>query len=351
MQILPEDLGVWRQVALARLRLLAHQGRHSANQLSNIGQIPSALRERGPEVLARDAARDAQPGFFARLYTGGLGLTAEAQSAVVSGMGGLFGGFIGGFGGGIGGGFGGPAIGLLASGDPHQAVMGAIFATLGAVGASFGFVMPRIMIRRACLNPVTAGEIETLLQFVDDPLLKDYLSLVREALAQPGLTADGQKNLRAAIHALGEAIDRLPPAPLPGQDAGLLRQELEEARRKATAESDRVVFDSLTRRIVALETSLRSVERADLLARRSRALRDEVEAQIEAVRMGIAALHDGAETGASFGGIADSVRRVSSEADSVADARNELNAYLTPPPVTLPTTDQSSQTLRVGQQN
>ena len=124
---------------------------------------------------------------------------------------------------------------------------------------------------------------------------------------------------------------------------------------EAATESDPVVAESLERRIGALEYALRSADRSALLARRSHALREEMRAQIQAVRVGLATLRDGAGDVGRFSTIADSVRRVAGEANAVADARAELDAASSAP--ALPRTkvadrpsEMAAEVQRVGRQ-
>jgi hypothetical protein len=269
-------------------------------------------------------------------------------------LGGLTGGFLGGFAGGFGGGFGGPAIAAAASG--HE-MAGAVFGTLAVSAVGFGFLGPGITLKRYHTKPVDIVDIDRLLALTSgDDVQTAYLHLVRDALQQTGLSEDAVASLRDALRTLGDALDRLPPAPLRGSDVEDVRGELERVRAEAATETDTVIVDSLMRRTAALEYAIHSADRSILLSKRAQALREEMRAQIQAVRVGLATLRDGAGDVGHFASIADSVRRVAGEANAVADARAELDAY-TPPTATAPRVEAATrpaepapETVRAGRQ-
>jgi hypothetical protein len=334
MEILPRDLGVWRNVALIR------------------------LRAGGPALTALPSSDEAtyqkRLGPLGRFWTRGLDLPPEAKAAVLEGMGGLIGGFLGGVAGGFGGGFGGPAIGAAASG--HE-IAGAVFGTIAVSAVGFGFLGPGITLKRCHAKQVNIADVDRLLALTQGNEVETaYLHLVRDALLQAGLSADAAQSLRDALRTLGDAIDRLPPAPPPGSDAEALREELAQVQAEAAAESDPVIAASLERRIGALEYALRSADRSALLAKRANALREEMRAQIQAVRVGLVVLRDGAGEVNNFASLAASVRRVAGEANAIADARAELDSYVAPSAPTprtetaTPPQEPETAVLRAGRQ-
>lgn len=330
MQLLPEDLGQWRLIALAHIRLLSMQGvggRSARRHMSPV--MPANL----VSIIAPQGLMEKEPkqGFWERVYTGGLGLKPPVADAVFDAIKPALGGILGGVVGGFGGGFGTNAVWMLASGEPGLQILGSVFGVAAVTGIAAGMMMPRYLVRKFAKSPLTQPEIAYLIQCAgENQLMKDYLSLAQEAMQQSNLPEQSENNLREAIRALGEAIDRLPETPLTIQDANRLEQEMRQAQANLLQETDPVVRASQERRLMALESSLKSSERSNVVSRRARALREEIAAQIESVRLGMASLHDGGqETGAHFGEIADSVRRVATEAGSVADARNEMDSFLT----------------------
>jgi chromosome segregation ATPase len=119
-----------------------------------------------------------------------------------------------------------------------------------------------------------------------------------------------------------------------------------------------VIIESQARRISALTQSLRNLQRNARISRRADALRDELMAQIGALRLGLSSLDT--EMGENLPGLtslADSVRRVAAEAGALADAREELDVALSvkpgtsrPLPIT-PVTDPDMQRVQVGRRN
>ena len=84
----------------------------------------------------------------------------------------------------------------------------------------------------------------------------------------------------------------------------------------------------MERRARAIEHRVASNERSALLARRSTALREEILAQIEALREGIAALSTHAPDFSGLAYLAQTARQVASEAGELASAREELEDSL-----------------------
>lgn len=344
MQLLPEDLGQWRLIALAHLRMTMYGpgGRIARRHIAPAYQM-NLLTVASPQGGSGDAHK---LGFWGRLYTNGLGLSPDVANAVFDAIKPAVGGIVGGTVGGLGGGFGVNGVMMLASGQPTVQIIGSIFATVGAIGVAGGLLAPRFMLKKIVKAPLSVAEISYLIECAgDNQLMKDYLTLAQEAMQRTNLTLEGEKNLREAIRALGELIDRVPDSLLAAQDANKLRVDIADVEAEISREIDPIVLASLQRRLTAQESSLKSVERANVISRRSRALREEISAQIESVRLGMASLQDGSqETGANFGQIADSVRRVAAEAGSLADARTELTAY-----ITRPTTVEEPAVLRIRQ--
>jgi hypothetical protein len=176
--------------------------------------------------------------------------------------------------------------------------------------------------------PLRDTEIEALLEYSETDLERAYLTLVRDAIRQE-VPRQTEEDVRAAIQALGEAIDRLPTVTLPSIDTAPLRAEAEaliaQARRSGT---DRVIAESLERRADALLRRAEAHDRSLLSVQRTDALRSEIEAQIEALRAGLAAFSAGMPVTEDMAHLSESARRVAAEATSAADARAELDALV-----------------------
>jgi hypothetical protein len=192
-------------------------------------------------------------------------------------------------------------------------------------------LLPGVWFRRLHRKPLSRGEIEELLPHVRDDLERAYLTLVLDAIEQKA-SPEVEKELRTAVRALAEAIDRLPLASATAADTAALRREAGEALGRAQSEDDAVIAASLLRRAEALGRRADAHDRSALLTRRSLALREELFAQAEALRAGLTAFHSGATDIAGLSDLAESVRAVANEATSVALAREELDAAATPPP-------------------
>ncbi len=63
-------------------------------------------------------------------------------------------------------------------------------------------------------KPLSAAEIAALLPKADDELERAYLTLAMDVVRQE-LASGADQDLRSALRALGDAIDRLPPASFP----------------------------------------------------------------------------------------------------------------------------------------
>ena len=97
---------------------------------------------------------------------------------------------------------------------------------------------------------------------------------------------------------------------------------------EARAEADAAVAASHERRADALERSASAAQRSQTLMRRAAALRGEMLAQIESLRLGLVGFETASGDVSSLASLADAVRVVAEESVSVTDARKELDAVL-----------------------
>jgi hypothetical protein len=178
---------------------------------------------------------------------------------------------------------------------------------------------------RSLHKPLQAVELEGLMKESLDPLEGAYLRLVRDVLLTEA-SAKAEADIRAAIEALGQAIERLPAVVIEPLDTAKLRDEVLVLHQQALLETDRVTADSLTRRADALERRAHAHEHSALLSKRAAALRAEILAQIETLREGLAGhqLEDGVGPMVAFAELSETARRVAQEAASAAEARQEL---------------------------
>jgi len=211
--------------------------------------------------------------------------------------------------------------------------LGTAWAVFGASAASLtalGFGPLAQLALRSLHRPIQAAEMEGLIKASDDALESAYLKLVRDAILID-VPTNAETDIRQAIAALGEAIDRLPAVSMEVMDVTAVRAEATTLRQQAIAEPDRVTSDSLDRRADALERRADAYERSALLTRRAAALHEEILAQIETMRSGLAGHQIEAGVGAptgTFAQLSESARRVAQEAATTADARNEVEQVL-----------------------
>lgn len=289
-------------------------------------------------ISPSDPAPPPHLGFWGRLWARGSGLNdtqaAAALPALSSSTLGLFWG-LGGSGGGL------AVIGALIGALSGKAEVAAMLGGAGALLAVPGLLSPGPFFRSLHKKPLTPGEVETLLAATppDHALERAYLNLALAAIRQPSSrtragAAGAEDDVRDALRALGEAIDNLPPGAqsgAPDVDTTALQRDAQQTLVRAETEPDPVIGASLRRRAEALERAAEAANRSALLLRRGAALRDELLAQTEALRLGLTAFDAGGsvaslDAGANLRRLAESVRDVAHEARSVALAREELDA-------------------------
>jgi hypothetical protein len=233
----------------------------------------------------------------------------------------------------------------------HGLPSGALPFIAGAFGVSYFSVFgrPRALLtgrlRRMRETPLTPSEIAALLPQATDELERSYLTLVMDVCRQevsssaaPGAEAGARADLREALQALGDAIDRLPTGRVTGSErpdimTEVLRRTAEEMLQTAQAEPDRVVASSLIRQVEALHRRADATTRANTLVRRFWALRQEMAAETEALRAGLAAYYTGTGDVADLTRLVQSVREVAREAASVTAAVEEVDALSDHPSV------------------
>jgi len=333
MDIYLQDLGRRRQTALLQWRVssLNHGLTYQAG-----GHIP----ERRPLPLSAASSKETLPrlGPLGRLWARGASSPPEV---VVSGLEamraqtyGMTWGLVSGSTG-----FWIPAALLAASGEPG---IGLFMGALGVVMSGVGLWVPGYWLRRVCRPPVSLGEMEALQSSASDELEQAYLRLVADAVRQ-GVAPEAADRVRAALRAVGEAIDALPAVAVPRASVDALRAEAAQAQAEARAETDAVAAASHERRADALERSASAAQRSQTLMRRASALRGEMLAQIESLRLGLAGFETASGDVSSLASLADAVRVVAEESVSVADARAELDAALPGAPAV-----EMEQRLRAG---
>lgn len=239
-----------------------------------------------------------------------------------------------------------PALGLaLNSHEPPVVLLD--FAFLGGWTWLFAVAQPRRLLARKhgqmYDRPVTPGEVAALLPQAHDELERSYLTLVMDVVRQEVAAAQEEgpasgTDLRSALRALGDAIDKLPATravghlSLGGETPDImtevLRRTAAETLILAQAEPDRVVAASLIRRVEALHRRADATTRANVLVRRFAVLRQEMAAETEALRAGLAAYYTGAHDIADLTRLAEDMQRVAAEAAAMTAAVEEVDAWM-----------------------
>lgn len=242
---------------------------------------------------------------------------------------------------------------LVSRGTPGVgSKVGAIIASIyllfgafltGAMGAPFWVTMmflifwglvtwaiitsPRKTVKLAHEKAVNQQELEALLPTARGRLERMYLNLALDIQRADIPSESAQNDIRAALRHIGDVISRLPADPVSTQDATALRREALELRQQASGEHDSVVASSLYRQAEALERRAALVAQNSRSARRATALRREARTQMDSLRSVLVAYSQmGHMDTAAAGQLAEAVQRVSTEAQALGLAQQELEA-------------------------
>lgn len=334
MELLPDDLGMRRRMTVALLRAGSAATQQvgpnsSAVAAQAVTQAESLRSGYSTSTGSSDSApRKTSTGPYSRFLMRTAGLPESAGQGLLGSMSGTIGGIAGGIGGGFGGGFMIPALIMLMVG---KLAVGIPFFLIGLLGLIIGFVLPALLLRDWARKPVTASELKALAEAQAGDILEvSYLELGRDLLMNPPQDEIAEQRLKDTYQALGEAIDRLPPPGSVVADIPALHIELAEVQKALEAETDPVIRESRERRAVTIEQTIRSAERAERNNRRVAALREELTSQVRALRLGFSDRSESRQDTATLDTLAESVRRIQTEADALSDARAELDATLIP---------------------
>ena len=203
-------------------------------------------------------------------------------------------------------------------------------------------------------NPLTLDEIEDLHWSETEPLLKQYLNLVRDIMTtefEPD--ADADRELRTALKVLGHTVHELPASELGAglDDPAALRTKASELLIEADREADAAIFASLHRRSESLLHRADTAAHTRLLVRRNQALRQETAEQINALQTSLTAFTVGGRQSApELSSLAASIQRVAQEASAITEARAEVDTLIVEPYRTnAPAGDELKQRILDGQ--
>ena len=221
-------------------------------------------------------------------------------------------------------------LGLIAGDAVHSSLAGFSAFGAGMTGLWFlGHGPVAQLIFQKSHAALTPREVEDLIERAPDDLTRAYLQLVRDAVLVP-TSDETAKSVRAALGALGDALEALPAVVIEPQDAGALRDKSRSLAERAAAESDPVIAASLQRQAESVEQRAESQEKSALVARRAATLRDEIFAKIASLRDAIAAQQTGALDATALAALSESARSVARESQAAAGAADELERYLAP---------------------
>lgn len=315
MELRPQDLGNSLFSTLMNVRAVTQRTGTQANSAPTnspnaIKSAPAAFRKLERFWLRKSGVSEEQAEIAARAARGvtfGMAIGLPLSGA----------------------GFALPMFLLAGSNLSISLLFGAIWAGLGAVG----FFVPASILKRMVEASVSEAEIDVLLDAARDPLEKDLLSLIREMVRRDVLPESLAETVRAATGHLAEAIHSLPPAaPQSAERAPeALLADAETIHAKGLSEADPVVSESLLRRADAMRRSAEAIGRSQQALRRGAALRDELTAQIEALRFGLASYAADETRAGELAALADSARSIARHATANATARAELERFTAAP--------------------
>ena len=183
--------------------------------------------------------------------------------------------------------------------------------------------------------PVTDTEVHyRYFSYSAKSLVRNYLSLAASVIRADVSDPDAQKEVRAALQALGSTAVTLPDES-PNtviDDPAALHSEAARLSAEADAEPDAVIGASLRRRAESLTRRADTAGKTLLLLRRNQALRQETAEQMEALQTSLTAFRVGGQPSVpELADLAASIQRVAREASAITDARAEVGTLLAAP--------------------
>jgi hypothetical protein len=187
-----------------------------------------------------------------------------------------------------------------------------------------------------------------------DGLEQAYLDLVVAVLRQENISEAAQADLRHTLAELGEGVSALPLAEKDEAEVDDLLVEAETQAARARRETDPILSASHLRHADALFARAKAAEQMARRYRQTRTLRDEMAAQIAAVRTALPTLgqttaqHTIATKGFVLDGVSAQVQAITREAASLTAAQEELAEATAYHSVALPQQDAPVQLQQQG---
>jgi len=200
------------------------------------------------------------------------------------------------------------------------------------VGYICGYLKDRRNLNQLKLRKVTPREIGLVSRAEADALKQDYLSLVSYLISTRAVyDTTEEESIRSAIQSLGAAVESLPNQPAASivLDSETLTFQAARLTAEAAQEADSVIAASLERQSQTLTQNAETIKRSANLLRRNQVLRNEIAMQIKAMQTNLNASAIEDEYGGSeMGSLAKRIQQVATEANTLANARVELETAL-----------------------
>ena len=222
-------------------------------------------------------------------------------------------------------------------------VVGLLLFHLGGAGGTIPLVLlivfsSKLLLALACrwkeqtraVGPLTPAQVQDLLARTRDPLEREFLGVALAAVSLPRIPeAAAETQVREAIRALGAAIEKLPPSPVPTQSAQKLAGRALSLADEAERETDPVVAATLHRRAETRQRQAQTMALIETLARRTAAMRQELSDQLDSLQTSLAAFRlAGVWSVQEMAEVAAGIQWVAIKANSLAAAQVDMDDAL-----------------------
>lgn len=203
---------------------------------------------------------------------------------------------------------------------------------IAAAGPALGAWLLRNQMR-VLHRGVAVQEVKTLREVARDDLECAFLDLIADSI-ELRLDPKIRPEVVAAFLGIAEAIERLPRVDAAAVDSTKLREDAALLLQESQAEPDEATAASIRRRAIAHLQQADAADQCRLIGRRSEALREEILAQIQALRTALVTMQSRTDDHGNLTRLAEAARSLAGEAVNVAAARGEVDGLA--PGVTSP---------------